>query len=60
VGPQVRIAPELVKRLQECHGKVDEHNAKVKLYASWVEVLGAGGTQLLTLDHEDYLFFYGK
>lgn len=59
-GPQIRIDPELVQRLQECHGKVDEHKDKLKAYTAWVEVLTAGGTQLLTLDHEDYLFFYGK
>ncbi len=59
-GPQVRIDPELVQHLQEAHTKVDEHKEKMKLYQSWSEVLTAGGSQLLTLDHEDYLFFYGK
>lgn len=59
-APQVRIDPALVQRLNEAHGKIEEHKGKVKAYTAWVEVLGAGGSQLLTLDHEDYLFFYGK
>lgn len=59
-GPQVRIDQNLVQRLNESHSKIAEHKEKVKAYTSWVEVLTAGGTQLLTLDHEDYLFFYGR
>lgn len=58
-SPQVRIDPQLVQRLSECHGKIQEHKEKVKDYSAWVEVLSAG-SGLLTLDHEDYLFFYGK
>lgn len=59
-SPQVRIDPNLVQRLNEAHGKIAEHKEKVKAYTAWVEVLTAGGTQLLTLDHEDYIFFYGR
>jgi hypothetical protein len=58
-GPQVMVRTDLQTRLSECHGKILEHNAKVAEYVGWVEVLDGNPDNQLTLNADDYLFFFG-
>ena len=59
-GPQVVIDATLQRDLEECHGKILEHNSQVKTYECWVQVLEAQGAKHIDLDQDDYLFFFGK
>ena len=58
-GPQVSLDPEIQKHLSEAFNKVQEHNAKVKEYQSWIIVLGScSPSEVLELNQDDYLYFF--
>jgi hypothetical protein len=60
-GAQVVVDATLQRDLDECETKIHEHRSKADTYRGWVEVLAAQrGDVTLELDHEDYLFFFGK
>lgn len=56
----VNIRNDLLKDLDECVGKMSEHENKVKDYSAWVQVLESQGHVTLELNHDDWLFFFGK
>lgn len=56
----VNIRNDLLKDLDECVGKMDEHAHKIKDYDAWVQVLGSQGQASLDLYQDDWLFFFGK
>lgn len=57
---QVSIRNDLVKDLQECLAKVNEHQVKVKDYDAWMQVLSTQGQTAFDLNQYDWLFFFGK
>jgi hypothetical protein len=60
-GSTVTIRDDLNRDLQECVEKIREHDARAKEYNGWVQVLDNRGDRLwLELDHNDWLYFFGK
>lgn len=62
--PSVHIDPKLERDLIEANSKANEYHEKVKVYEGWVAVMEAQAQikpeVVLPLDHEDWLFFFGK
>lgn len=58
--PQIRIDNTLETDLTECACKMEEHRSKERSFAGWVQVLNANPKSSLELEHDDYLFFFGK
>lgn len=59
-GPTVNIRNDLLRDLQECSGKIQEHENNVKNYVAWIEVLHSQGQSTFNLHQDDWLFFFGK
>lgn len=59
-GPRVQIDVALAAKVQEAAGKVHEHDAKIRAYSGWVLQLENSRDSKFQLDHEDWLFFFGK
>jgi len=59
-GPEITIDATMQRDLSECQGKLIEHDGKVREYAGWIQVLSANPESRLSLDNDDYLFFYGE
>ena|SRR6266853_105225 len=58
--PQIRIDAGLQRDLSECQQKILEHSSRVREYSGWVQVLSANPESRLSLEHDDYLFFFGE
>jgi hypothetical protein len=59
-GPQVTIRQDLVKKLAECHAKIEGHQRAAAEYDGWVQVLEANPEARLKLTQSDWLYFFGK
>lgn len=59
-GPQVTINDEMLRHLNEAIAKVRQHRDKIKDYGAWAEVLASQGQASFPLNHDDWLFFFGK
>lgn len=59
-GPQIRIDSGLQRDLTEVQEKIMEHHNLVKKYDGWVQVLTANPESRLSLEHDDYLFFFAE
>lgn len=59
-GKQLVVQGKYQMKLNECHQKLVEHRGKTETYAGWVQVLRANPKQVVDLNHDDYLFFFGK
>lgn len=60
-GAQIVIDPTLQRDLNECHGKIQIHDATAKSYVAWVKILGlAKPTDTYELDQQDYEYFFGE
>lgn len=59
-GPQIRIDAGLQRDLSECQEKIMEHHGLVQTYDGWIQVLNANPEARLSLEHDDYLFFFGE
>lgn len=59
-GPTVSVRGDLQKKLQECHTKIQAHEAAAREYDGWVQVLTANTGASMTLHHDDWLYFFGK
>lgn len=60
MGPQVMVRTDLQRKLTECHSKIIEHSGKVQEYEGWRQVLSGNPNESLSLNADDYLFFFGK
>lgn len=60
ISPEIRIDATLQRDLMECQAKIHEHAKKVTEYIGWEEVLWVDKDKFFDLDHEDFLFFFGK
>ena len=59
-GPEIEVDASLSRDLAECHSKIREHDGLIRQYDGWIQVLDAHPEARVELDHDDYLFFYGK
>lgn len=57
---EIVIDATLRRDLQECSKKIQEHAAKVREYDGWAQVLLGNPEARLSLEHDDYLFFFGE
>ena len=59
-GAQVMVRNDLKKDLDECLKKLAYHAGLTEDYSGWYQVLSANPEARLSLDHEDWLFFFGQ
>lgn len=59
-GPEIEIDAGLQRDLTECQRKIMEHDKLVSEYGCWIQVLGANPESRLTLDNDDWLYFFGE
>lgn len=59
-GPQITVDATLQRELNECQSKITAHRDSLNQYNGWIQVFDAHPEYRLKLDHDDYLFFYGK
>ena len=59
-GTSVSVRYDLQEDLTECVDKIKEHTNKRNEYDAWFQVLGAHGLTMFPLNHDDWLFFFGK
>ena len=59
-GAQVTVRNDLKKDLDECLEKLAYHTGLMNDYHGWHQVLNANAEARLSLDHDDWLFFFGQ
>ena len=59
-GAQVTVRNDLKKDLDECLEKLAYHTGLMNDYYGWQQVLSANPEVRLSLDHDDWLFFFGQ
>lgn len=60
-GAQLVVKNDYQQKLNECHMKIQSHGARAKEYDGWHQMLSAQlPTHSVSLDVEDFLFFFGK
>lgn len=59
-GAQVMVRNDLQKDLDECLEKLQAHTKCLNEYNGWQQVLIANPENRLSLDINDWLFFFGK
>jgi len=57
-GPQIEVDAGMQRDLTECQSKILEHTDLIKQYDGWLQVLNANPEARLSLDHQDWLFFF--
>lgn len=58
-GPEITVDATLQRDLSECQGKLIEHDAKVREYDGWIQVLAAHPESRVGLNQDDWLYFFG-
>jgi hypothetical protein len=56
----VMVDPTLQKDLNECVKKINSHTEMRNSYDAWRQVLAANPEVRLKLDHDDWMYFFGK
>ena len=59
-GPVVQVDAGMAAQVQEATQKVHEHQDKVYKYGAWIQMLSAHPAASFALDHDDWMFFFGK
>ena len=59
-GAQVTVRNDLKRDLNECLEKLAYHTGLMNDYHGWHQVLSANSEARLSLDHDDWLFFFGQ
>lgn len=59
-GATVMVDATLQSDLNECVSKIQEHENLRKKYDAWSQVLSANPEARVKLDHDDWMFFFGK
>ena len=59
-GTQVTVRDDLRKDLDECLKKLSFHTGQINDYNGWRQVLNANPEVRLSLNHDDWLFFFGQ
>lgn len=59
-GAQVLVDPTLQKDLTECVTKMQHHSERARQYEGWEQVLRGNAEARVLLDHDDWMYFFGK
>lgn len=59
-GAQIVIDPTMQDDLNKCYQKIREHTELSKQYKAWQQVLEGNPESRVKLDHDDWMFFFGK
>ena len=59
-GAQVTVRNDLKRDLNECLEKLGYHTGLMNDYHGWHQVLSANSEARLSLDHDDWLIFFGQ
>lgn len=59
-GAQVLVDPTLQQDLNECVSKMRAHSDMARQYDGWEQVLHGNPETRVQLDHDDWMFFFGK
>lgn len=59
-GAQILIDPTLQGDLNQCQAKITMHTGLRDQYNAWVQVLEGNPESRVKLDHDDWMFFFGK
>ncbi len=59
-GAQVTVRDDLRKDLDECLKKLGYHTGLINEYIGWQQILVANPEAVLSLDHSDWMFFFGQ
>lgn len=59
-GGEIMVRNDLRKDLTECFQKLAYHTERRDTYDGWRQVLEANPQQVLSLDIDDWLFFFGR
>jgi len=59
-GPTIQIDAGLAAQVREAAQKVHEHDGKIAQYKAWMQMLEAHQNANFDLDHDDWMFFFGK
>lgn len=60
MAPTIQIDAGMAAQVQEATQKVHEHDGKVAKYQAWQQMLSAHPVATFDLDHDDWMFFFGK
>ena len=56
----VTIRADLLQKLQEAGLKIRQHEDLIKQYDAWVQMMEAHQENQFELNHDDWMFFFGK
>lgn len=59
-GTQVTVRPDLRQDLEECSSKLGYHTKELEQYGSWQQTMAANPDMKVSLDIEDWMYFFGK
>lgn len=59
-GAQVMVDNTLQRDLSECVTKIASHRAAATEYDGWIQMLNANPESRVKLNHDDWMFFFGK
>ena len=60
-GAQIVIDPTMQTDLNKCYAKLEQHRSAAAQYKAWEQVLRAQHADVrVKLDHDDWMFFFGK
>lgn len=59
-GAQIIIDPTMQTDLNKCYMKIQEHTTLAGQYKAWQQVLEGNSESRVKLDHDDWMFFFGK
>jgi len=59
-GPQITIDATMQRDLDECFAKIQGHAELRKQYDAWQQVFEGNPEARVKLDHDDWMFFFGK
>ena len=59
-GAQIVIDPTMQTDLNKAYSKINEHSVMAAQYKAWIQVLKGNPESRLKLDHDDWMFFFGK
>jgi len=56
----VLVDPTLQKDLTECVTKMQHHAERARQYDGWEQVLRGNPNSRVHLDHDDWMYFFGR
>jgi hypothetical protein len=59
-GAQVLVDPMLQRDLNECVTKMQNHSERARQYDGWEQVFRGNRDARVPLDHDDWMYFFGR